>query len=143
MTHGIRVGRKRVARLMRAAGLRGATLRRFVVTTTRIRAGAAASVDLVERRFYAERPNRLWVADITYIPTWSRLFVSGDRARCVLAHDRRLGDGDAPAHRADSGGAEHGDHAAPTPRGDPSLRPGLPGRAQLVVATRCLFTSYF
>ena len=27
--------------------------------------------DLVERRFYAERPNRLWVADATYIPTWS------------------------------------------------------------------------
>ena len=68
--HGIRVGRKRVARLMRAAGLRGATLRRFVVTTvpdTRVR----ASVDLVERRFYAERPNRLWVADLTYIPTWA------------------------------------------------------------------------
>jgi putative transposase len=68
--HGLRVGRKRVARLMRAAGLRGAMLRRFVVTTvpdTR----AQPPADLVERRFYAERPNRLWVADLTYIPTWS------------------------------------------------------------------------
>ena len=68
--HGIRVGRKRVARLMRAAGLRGATLRKFVVTTD---SGMQRSevADLVERRFYAERPNRLWVADATYIPTWS------------------------------------------------------------------------
>jgi putative transposase len=68
--HGIRVGRKRVARLMRAAGLRGATLRKFVVTTdSGTRRPEVA--DLVERRFYAERPNRLWVADATYIPTWS------------------------------------------------------------------------
>jgi putative transposase len=68
--HGIRVGRKRVARLMRAAGLRGATLRKFVVTTD---SGTQRPeiADLVERRFYAERPNRLWVADATYIPTWS------------------------------------------------------------------------
>lgn len=67
--HGIRVGRKRVARLMRAAGLRGATLRKFVVTTD---SGTQRPevADLVERRFYAERPNRLWVADATYIPTW-------------------------------------------------------------------------
>jgi putative transposase len=68
--YGIRVGRKRVARLMRAAGLRGATLRKFVVTT--VSSSQPAQVpDLVERRFYAERPNRLWVADATYIPTWS------------------------------------------------------------------------
>lgn len=68
--HGIRVGRKRVARLMRAAGLRGATLRKFVVTTMRPEQ-APQVPDLVQRRFYAERPNRLWVADATYIPTWS------------------------------------------------------------------------
>jgi putative transposase len=68
--HNIHVGRKRVARLMRAAGLRGATLRKFVVTTERA-AERSQVTDLVERRFYAERPNRLWVADATYIPTWS------------------------------------------------------------------------
>ena len=68
--HGIRVGRKRVARLMRAAGLRGATLRKFVVTTVSD-PQSRQPTDLVERRFYAERPNRLWVADLTYIPTWS------------------------------------------------------------------------
>jgi putative transposase len=68
--HGIRVGRKRVARLMRAAGLRGATLRKFVITTVSDPASRQPA-DLVERRFYAEHPNRLWVADATYIPTWS------------------------------------------------------------------------
>jgi putative transposase len=66
--HGIRVGRKRVARLMRAAGLRGATLRRYEVTT---QTDSGAAVDLVDRQFYAEGPDRLWVADIRYIPTWS------------------------------------------------------------------------
>lgn len=69
-THQIRVGRKRVARLMRIAGLRGASLRKFVVTTTSD-PKAARAVDLVERRFYSEGPDRLWVADITYIPTWA------------------------------------------------------------------------
>jgi putative transposase len=68
--YDIHVGRKRVARLMRSAGLRGATLRKFVVTTERADQCSAVT-DLVERRFYAERPNRLWVADATYIPTWS------------------------------------------------------------------------
>jgi putative transposase len=68
--HGIRVGKKRVARLMREAGLRAATLRKFVVTTVSAPAARGAP-DLVERRFYADRPNRLWVADATYIPTWS------------------------------------------------------------------------
>jgi len=68
--HSIRVGRKRVARLMRAAGLRGATLRRSVVTTTGD-PKASRAVDPVDRRFYAEAPNRLWVADATYIPRWS------------------------------------------------------------------------
>ena len=68
--YGIRVGRKRVARLMRAAGLRGATLRRYVVTT-QVDSGARPAVDLVDRQFYADGPDRLWVADISFIPTWS------------------------------------------------------------------------
>ena len=68
--HGVRVGRKRVARLMRAAGLRGASLRRFVITTTSD-PKAKRPPDLVDRRFYADAPNRLWVSDITFIPTWS------------------------------------------------------------------------
>jgi putative transposase len=68
--HRIRVGRKRVARLMRSAGLRGATLRRYVITT-QTDSGAERAVDLVDRQFYTDGPDRLWVADITYVPTWS------------------------------------------------------------------------
>jgi len=68
--HGIRVGRKRVARLMRENGLRGATLRKFVVTT-QSDPDAVKPLDLVQRRFFAETPDQLWVADLTYIPTWS------------------------------------------------------------------------
>jgi putative transposase len=66
---GIRVSRKRVARLMRTAGLAGVSRRRHKVTT--VRDGARQAPDLVDRDFSAERPNMLWVADITYIPTWA------------------------------------------------------------------------
>jgi putative transposase len=55
---------------MRQNGIRGATLRKYVVTTQSDPA-AAKPIDLVERRFFAEAPNQLWVADMTYIPTWS------------------------------------------------------------------------
>lgn len=68
--HRLRVGQKRVARLMRDAGLRGATLRRRYVPMLPDTTADRPS-DLVDRKFYAEGPNRLWVADITYIPTWS------------------------------------------------------------------------
>jgi putative transposase len=67
---GHRVGRKRVARLMREAGLEGASRRRWFSTTVR-NADRRPAPDLVERNFTAEGPNRLWVADITYIPSWS------------------------------------------------------------------------
>jgi putative transposase len=67
---GTCVSRKRVARLMRAAGLRGVSRRKRVVTTVRS-AGARPAPDLVQRTFSAAGPNQLWVADITYVPTWS------------------------------------------------------------------------
>ena len=66
---GIRVGRKRVARLMLAAGLAGVSRRKFVTTT--VNGSDRQAPDLVDRNFTAERPNLLWVADITYIPTWA------------------------------------------------------------------------
>ena len=84
---GRRVGRKRVARLLRASGVQGVSRRKFVRTTVRA-ADARSAPDLVQRRFTATRPNQLWVADITYVPTargflylavvldaWSRLVV--------------------------------------------------------------------
>jgi putative transposase len=64
------VGRKRVARLMRADGLQGASRRRGIRTTRR-GPDARPAADLVDRDFTAEGPDRLWVADITYVPTWS------------------------------------------------------------------------
>jgi len=66
---GLRVGRKRIARLMLQAGLAGVSRRRFVTTT--VRDGGRQAPDLVARNFTAEAPDRLWVADITYIPTWA------------------------------------------------------------------------
>jgi len=65
---GVRVGRKRVARLMRRDGLTGVHRRRFVRTTLPDRLAVPAP-DLVERTFQAPGPDRLWVADITYLPT--------------------------------------------------------------------------
>ncbi len=67
---GIRCSRKRVARLMAAAGLEGVHRRRAVRTTVRDR-DAAPAPDLVNRVFRATCPNALWVADITYVPTWA------------------------------------------------------------------------
>jgi len=65
---GIRVGRKRVARLMRAACVQGVSRRKWVTTTTRD-PDARPAPDLVQRDFTAAGPDRLWVADITYVPT--------------------------------------------------------------------------
>jgi len=65
-----RVGRKRVARLMRRLGLQGVTRRKGTFTTVRDR-DARPAPDLVERNFVVPGPDQLWVADITYIPTWA------------------------------------------------------------------------
>ena len=67
---GIRVGRKRVARLMKKAGLQGVS-RRKKQWTTRRDPKVRPAPDLVDRDFSAAGPNQLWVADITYIPTWT------------------------------------------------------------------------
>jgi putative transposase len=67
---GLHVGRKRVARLMRTADLQGVSRRKAPRTTQR-QAGATPAPDLVQRNFTASRLNELWVADITYIPTWT------------------------------------------------------------------------
>jgi putative transposase len=67
---GVSVGRKRVERLMRAAGIAGVSRRRFARTTIRDERVRPAA-DLVDRDFTAEKPDQLWVADITYIATWT------------------------------------------------------------------------
>ncbi len=67
---GTRIGRKRIARLMRRAGLRGVSRRKGCWTTIRDQ-DARPAPDLVQRKFVADAPNQLWVADITYVPTWA------------------------------------------------------------------------
>ena len=67
---GERINHKRVARLMRREGLAGVSRRRGTRTTVRDR-DARPAPDLVDRDFTADRRDRLWVADITYIQTWA------------------------------------------------------------------------
>ena len=67
---GVAVGRKRVARLMGELGVAGVSRRKATRTTKRDRQARPAP-DLVERDFSADAPDRLWVADITYVPTWA------------------------------------------------------------------------
>jgi putative transposase len=67
--HGIRVGRKRVERLMKAAGISGVVPRKRRRTTVRL-PGVRVAPDLVERDFRPDGPNQTWSADITYISTW-------------------------------------------------------------------------
>ena len=64
------VNHKRVGRLMALGGLQGASRRKKWRTTKRAK-DARPAPDLVDRDFAADRPDQLWVADITYVPTWS------------------------------------------------------------------------
>ena len=68
---GERVGQKPVGRLMRGLGIEGATRRRFKTATTKMDTQASPAPDLVNRDFSASGPDQLWVADITYAPTWA------------------------------------------------------------------------
>lgn len=96
--HGQAHGRKRIARLMRDAGLVGASHRHSGPTTTRRDKDARPAPDLVDRNFTATAPNQLWVADITYVPTavgflylavvldaWSRKIVGWSMANHLRA----------------------------------------------------------
>jgi putative transposase len=66
---GVHVARKRVERLMRQANISGLMPRKKGRTTIRV-PGVRVCEDLVDRNFLAAAPNRLWVADITYLRTW-------------------------------------------------------------------------
>jgi putative transposase len=96
--HGQAHGRKRIARLMRDAGLVGASHRRSGPTTTLRDKDARPAPDLVDRNFTATAPNQLWVSDITYVPTavgflclavvldaWSRKIVGWSMANHLRA----------------------------------------------------------
>ena len=67
----IKVGRCTVERLMRSMGLRGAVRDRAFKITTVADDVLERPADLVKRTFEADRPNKLWVADLTYVATWA------------------------------------------------------------------------
>jgi putative transposase len=69
IVQGIRVSTKRVARLMRQAGISGLMPKRRGKTTIRV-PGVRVADDLLLREFKAKEPNRIWSADITYLKTW-------------------------------------------------------------------------
>jgi putative transposase len=69
LADGVHVGRKRVERLMRQDGISGMVARKRSRTTIRV-PGVRVCEDLVDRALLAAAPNRLWVADITYLRTW-------------------------------------------------------------------------
>jgi len=101
-TLGVRCARKRVARLMREAGLFGCGGRRRKARTTLLRLQTERTPpapDLVKRNFTPEAPDRLWVADITYVRTWEGWlylsFVLDTYSRRIvgwsMANNRRTG----------------------------------------------------
>jgi len=81
------IGRDQVARLMRAAGIEGVRRRRRV-RTTRPDDTAPRHPDLVGRDFTADRPNRLWVSDLTFVATWAGVayvcFISDAYSRMIV-----------------------------------------------------------
>jgi len=118
-------GRKRVARLMRAAGIAGVHRRRYHATTVRD-AAAVPAPDLVKRDFHPAGPDRLWVADITALPTaqgflylamvldaWSRRVVgwSMDRSASAGLVTRAL-DMAITRRRPGNGLIHHSDHGS-------------------------------
>ena len=86
---GVGVARCTVERLMRQDGLKG-VVRGKKRRTTIPAENADRPVDLVDRQFEADRPNRLWVADITYVTTRSGVCLRSLRCRCLLAVHRRV-----------------------------------------------------
>ena len=86
--HGERHSRKRIARLMREAGLVGASHRHGGPTTTRRNKDDRPAPDLVDRDFNAAGPNQLWVADITYVPTMAGFLYLAVVLDCVSAPRR-------------------------------------------------------
>ena len=71
LEQGTPIARKRVARLMRQAQLQGVSRRRGFVVTTRRDVRQRPAPDLVKREFKAEARDKLWIADMTYVPTWA------------------------------------------------------------------------
>ena len=114
---GLSISRKRVARLMKAASLAGVSRRRFVTTT--VRDGGRQAPTLSSAALAAGAPNVLWVADITYIPTWSGFLylavVLDAFSRRIVGWSMSL----TLARRYRACGAEHGARRPQAEKRDP------------------------
>jgi putative transposase len=74
------VSRKRVARVMRQHGIRARAPRRYRVCTTDSKHSFPVAENLLDQNFVADRPDQVWLADITYIPTAEGLALPGGDA---------------------------------------------------------------
>ena len=130
----IRVGRKRIARLMSQAGLAGVSRRRFVTTT--VRDGGRQAPDLVERNFTAEAPDG---CGSPTSPTSRHGQAFSISRSCSMRISRRIVGWSMATTLAKQLVLDALNMALATRRPrqrDPSLRPGFAGRTQMVVATR-------
>jgi putative transposase len=131
LEHGVRVGEKRVARLMATAGLEGIPVPRKARTAVRA-AGVRSAPDLVERDFNASEPDRLWCADITQLSTWEGWLYLASVIDCFsrrvvgwsMASHMRLEFVEAALamavarRRPERGLIHHSDHGSPVHRRD-------------------------
>jgi putative transposase len=116
------VGCNRVARLMRGLGLQGVSWRKGTRTTLR-HPDRRPAPDLVQRDVTAQTPSQLWVADITYSPTWAAFLYL---AVVLDAFSRRVVGWAMATHlRAGARCVGDGSHPAPAKGGHPPLRSGL------------------
>jgi putative transposase len=118
---GIRVGRKRVERLMRQVGIQGAHLHQHWKTTRQDR-HATAAPDLVDRQFQAAEPNTLWVADLTYVKTLQGILYLAVVLDVFWPQGGRLADGGPDDRRAGPIGLRDG-IVAPRHRPGPADSP--------------------
>jgi putative transposase len=109
---GVRLGKERVRPVMRQHGIQARGKRRFRVATTDSKHSLPIAPNLLDRNFCAERPNRAWTGDVTYIATeggWLHLAVVID------LFSRRIVGGDEVKHRPKLGDRRAGNGLPATP----------------------------
>lgn len=133
---GRRVGRSRVERLMRSAGLRGLAALPRRARTTNSRHGYPIAPNRLARNVQAAAPNQVWLADLTYIPTGEGWLYLAAILDMHTRKDRRLVHAPDPAHRDRPGCPRHGRRTpAARSRPDPSFRSRHPVRRRGLSST--------